>query len=209
MRLTDLVIDREALCTLLRTIVAPSKDAQYKDCSKQEVSHNCSFSQRVFQIVCVQSDSESTTQDAFITPPLLSTRFGSSAALQYYTHLPSIQPLVKYIHNSVCDQSRTGGRECHTRADALLSADSVDIDYDSTSHALTVSGLWTSPPAGGWTDKFQKPASADDQVEFGLLGAEAGLEPEEIKMGGLLAVVGEDEKLSVWPRRYLYRLPFV
>ncbi|KAJ5804057.1 uncharacterized protein N7518_000360 [Penicillium psychrosexuale] len=160
----------EALCTLLRTIVAPSKDAQYKDCSKQE--------------------------DAFITPPLLSTRFGSSAALQYYTRLPSTQPLVKYIHNTVCDQSRTGGRECDTRADALLSADSVDIDYDSSSHALTVSGLWTSPPQGGWTDKFQKPASADDQVEFGLLGAEAGLEPEEIKMGGLLAVVGEDEKLK-------------
>jgi hypothetical protein len=37
-------------------------------------------------------------------------------------------------------------------------------------------------------------------VEFGLLGAEPGLEPEEIKMGGLLAVVGEDKKLSMWLR---------
>ncbi|CAI7604403.1 unnamed protein product [Penicillium glandicola] len=160
----------EALCTLLRTVVAPNKDAQYKDCSKLE--------------------------ESFITPPLLSTRFASSASLQYHTHLPSIQSLVKYIQNTVCDQSRTDGSECRTRADALLSADSVDIDYDSISQTLTVSGLWTSPPTGGWTDKFQKPASPTDQIEFGLLGTEAGLEPEEIKMGGLLAVVGQDKKLK-------------
>lgn len=57
---------------------------------------------------------------------------------------------------------------------------------------------------GGWTDQFQKPASAADQIEFGLLGADAGLEPEEIKMGGLLAVVGHDKKLSTWPRRVSY-----
>ncbi|CAG8205670.1 unnamed protein product [Penicillium nalgiovense] len=160
----------EALCTLLRTVVAPNKDAQYKDCSKQE--------------------------DSFITPPLRSTQFASSASLQYYTYLPSIQSLVRYIQTTVCDHSRADGLECHTRADALLSADSVDIDYDSVSHALTVSGLWTSPPMGGWTDQFQKPASAADQIEFGLLGADAGLEPEEIKMGGLLAVVGHDKKLK-------------
>jgi hypothetical protein len=73
----------------------------------------------------------------------------------------------------------------------------VDIDYDSISHALTVSGLWTSSPKGGWTEKLDKPASAADQLEIGILGAEPGLEPEEIKMGGLLAVVGEDKKLSM------------
>ncbi|KAJ5518049.1 Glycosylphosphatidylinositol-mannosyltransferase I PIG-X/PBN1 [Penicillium expansum] len=160
----------EALCTLLRTIVAPNKDAQYKGCSKQE--------------------------ESFITPPLLSTQFASSTSLQYHTHLPSIQPLVKYIQNTICDQSPTDGPECDTGANALLSADSVDIDYDSSSHTLTVSGLWTRPPTGGWTDEIKKPASAADQVEFGLLGADAGLEPEEIKMGGLLAVVGQDKKLK-------------
>lgn len=116
---------------------------------------------------------------------------------------------MEYIQNTVCDQSRTNGPECHTQADALLSADSVDIDYDSNSHALTVSGIWNSPPTGGWTDQFQKSASAADQIEFGLLGAEAGLEPEEIKMGGLLAVVGQDKKLSMCPRCFSYRLPFV
>ncbi|KAJ5146264.1 uncharacterized protein N7515_000828 [Penicillium bovifimosum] len=160
----------EALCTLLRTIVAPSKDAQYKDCLKPE--------------------------DSFITPPLLSTRFASSASLQYHTHLPDIQSLVKYIENAICTNVGADSNECRTWASALLSADSVDIDYDSISHALTVSGLWIDTPPGGWTDQFNKPASPTDQIEFGLLGAEAGLEPEEIKMGGLLAVIGQDEKLK-------------
>ncbi|KAJ5251553.1 hypothetical protein N7489_001963 [Penicillium chrysogenum] len=188
----------EALCTLLRTVVAPTKDAQYKDCLKQEVFYDYSIPFEGTTWICsacVRSDPETAIQDSFITPPLRSTQF-ASASLQYYTYLPSIQSLVRYIQTTVCGHSRADGPECHTRADALLSADSVDIDYDSVSRALTVSGLWTSPPTGGWTDQFRKPASAADQIEFGLLGADAGLEPEEIKMGGLLAVVGLDEKLK-------------
>lgn len=86
--------------------------------------------------------------------------------------------------------------ECHSLAESLLTAESVDVDYDSISHTLTVTGLWTSPPEGGWTEKIHKPASRSDQLEFGLLGAEKGIEAEEIKMGGLLAVLGEDKKLS-------------
>lgn len=59
-----------------------------------------------------------------------------------------------------------------------------------------MSTLWASAPSGGWTEDIQKPASGADQVEFGLLGAEPGIEPQEIKMGGLLAVVGQDKKMS-------------
>lgn len=135
-------------------------------------------------------------QDSFTTPPLLATKYASSTSLQYHTHLSTVHNLAKYIQNNICGLISEGRTECHTQADALLTADSVDIDYDSTSHALTISGFWASPPKGGWTDQFKKPSSAVDQLEFGLLGAEPGLEPEEIKMGGLLAVVGQDEKLS-------------
>lgn len=61
-----------------------------------------------------------------------------------------------------------------------------------------MAGIWTRPPSGGWTEEIQKPASGADQVEFGLLGVEQGTDAEEIKMGGLLAVIGQDKKLSTY-----------
>ncbi|KAJ5958344.1 uncharacterized protein N7479_005494 [Penicillium vulpinum] len=182
----------------LRAVLEQSHELHLRWASERSFDAVTPYSSRVspglhVNYTPLQSESSSIRS---LHPPLLSTRFASSASLQYYTHLPSIRSLVKYIRDNVCSQSREDGPECHIRADALLSADSVDIDYDNISHALTMSGLWTSPPLGGWTDKFQTPASADDQIELGLLGAEAGLEPEEIKMGGLLAVVGQDKKLK-------------
>lgn len=59
-----------------------------------------------------------------------------------------------------------------------------------------MAGLWANAPPGGWSEDISKPASSVDQVEFGLMGAEEDTSPEDIKMGGLLAVVGSDKKLS-------------
>jgi hypothetical protein len=82
----------------------------------------------------------------------------------------------------------------------ISSADSIDVNYDSISHSLTMSGYWSKAPGGadGWTEVIQKYQGAKGQVEVGLLGAEPANEPEEIKMGGLLAVVGEDTELSMF-----------
>ncbi|GLI79425.1 protease B nonderepressible form [Penicillium ochrochloron] len=161
----------EALCSLLRVVFGTHKDGEaVVDCT--------------------------TPEDSFITPPLLSTRFAAAASLQYYTRLPSLPSLVAFIRRTACHQQQVGGTECHDRANSLLTADTVDVDYDSISHALTISGVWAGPPSGGWTEDIPKPSSKTDQVEFGLLGAEQGIEPEEIKMGGLLAVVGEDKKMK-------------
>ncbi|OOQ89845.1 Protein pbn1 [Penicillium brasilianum] len=170
---TPLAADQssEVLCSLLRTVFGNREDG--------EAVVECT-----------------TPEDSFITPPLLSTRFAASASLQYYTQLSSLQSLVAFIRRTTCHQRQIGGTECHDRADSLLTADTVDVDYDSISHALTISGVWTSPPSSGWTEDIAKPSSKADQVEFGLLGAEHGIEPEEIKMGGLLAVVGEDKKMK-------------
>lgn len=114
--------------------------------------------------------------------------------------MPSLQSLVAFLRRTACHQQQVGGTECHDRADSLLTADSVDIDYDSTSQSLTVAGLWANAPTGGWSEDILKPTSNADQVEFGLLGAEQDTRPEDIKMGGLLAVVGSDKKLSAFVR---------
>ena len=37
------------------------------------------------------------------------------------------------------------------------------------------------------------------RLRVGLLGSESAAEPEDIKMGGLLGVVGKDEELSMFP----------
>ncbi|KAJ5378727.1 hypothetical protein N7509_011846 [Penicillium cosmopolitanum] len=168
---TSLVSDRpsDTLCSVLRAVFgADEGDRNGVDCTSPEKS--------------------------FTTPPLRSTRFATSTSLQYYTRLPSLQTLVGFIRRTICHQ-RQGGAKCHDHADTLLTADSVDIDYDSTSHTLAISGFWSSAPTGGWSEDIGKLA-ADDKIEIGLLGVEPGASPDELKAGGLLGSIGEDKKLT-------------
>lgn len=106
-----------------------------------------------------------------------------------------MQNLVTFIQHKFCDRS---DENCFRHAESILSADSVDVNYDSISHALTVSGYWSKSPGQGWTEQIKKHPAGTHQVEVGLLGVESAIEPEELKMGGLLGVVGQDEKLSTW-----------
>jgi hypothetical protein len=105
-----------------------------------------------------------------------------------------LEQLVDFIGRTACEQRKD--TTCLDNAHSLLSADSLDIDYDSISHTLTLTGLWTSPPSGGWTEEIRKPVSSSDQVEFGILSSDKAVDLEDLKMGGLLAVVGNDKKLS-------------
>lgn len=56
--------------------------------------------------------------------------------------------------------------------------------------------MWAKAPGNGWTDKIVKPKEGIDQIEVGLLGTETAADAEDVKMGGLLGVVGKDEKMS-------------
>ncbi|KAE8150379.1 PIG-X [Aspergillus avenaceus] len=132
-----------------------------------------------------------TPEESFITPPILSTRFASTPTFQYYSSLSSVEGLVSYLENKICGSDS----ECRAQAERLRSADSVDLNYDSISHSLTVSGFW-SRSAEGWSETISKHAAGADQIEIGLLGTERAVEPEEIKMGGLLGVVGRDDQLK-------------
>lgn len=103
--------------------------------------------------------------------------------------------MVTYIQQKACPASDA---ECQNRAASILSADYVDIDYDSISHALTISGYWSKSPQGdGWTEEIKKRELGADKVEVGLLSSEPATEPEELKVGGFLAVVGENDSLSM------------
>ncbi|EAU30482.1 conserved hypothetical protein [Aspergillus terreus NIH2624] len=130
---------------------------------------------------------------SFITPPLLSTRFASTAALQFHSILPSLQNLVTYLQHKAC---ASADEDCLRRVAGLLVADSVDVNYDSISHALTISGYWSRTPPKGWTEEVRAREAGKGQIEVGLLGTEKAIEPEEIQMGGVLAVVGKEDELK-------------
>ncbi|OJJ48896.1 hypothetical protein ASPZODRAFT_139850 [Penicilliopsis zonata CBS 506.65] len=127
------------------------------------------------------------SEESSIQPPILSSQRFS----QFYSLLPSLDHFVDYIQRKICGES--SGDECRTRSHSLLSADSVDVDYDSILHTLTITGHW-SPPEGGWTETL---GGEGRNVEIGLLGVESSNEPEEVKVGGFLAVLGQDDKLSM------------
>ncbi|KAF7128266.1 hypothetical protein CNMCM5793_002808 [Aspergillus hiratsukae] len=148
----------------------------------------CSLLKRVFD-----ESLECDSLRSFTQPPIHSKRFATTAAFQYYSQLPSLQNLVAFIQHKFCDRS---DEECSRHAASILSADSVDVNYDSISHALTVSGYWSKSPGQGWTEQIKKHPAGTHLVEVGLLGVESAIEPEELKMGGLLGVVGQDEKLK-------------
>jgi hypothetical protein len=90
---------------------------------------------------------------------------------------------------------------CQKHANSLLSADSIDVDYDSSSRSLVVSGYWSKAPSeDGWTEDIQKDGAGFEKVEVGLLALEKANDPAELSLAGFLGVVGESEKLSMWFR---------
>ncbi|OXV09812.1 hypothetical protein Egran_02425 [Elaphomyces granulatus] len=130
---------------------------------------------------------------SFTIIPVLSQRFASNSSLQFYSLLPSLNGLVTYIQQKICRANTA----CLEHAASILSADSVDIDYDSISHSLIISGYFSKSPGNrGWTEKIRQREFGWDKVEVGLLELERATNPEELSMGGLLTVVGEDDKLK-------------
>ncbi|PYI29467.1 PIG-X-domain-containing protein [Aspergillus indologenus CBS 114.80] len=126
------------------------------------------------------------------------TRSDTSSEYQFYSPLASLEGLVDFVREKVCALDTAREEPCRRHARELLAADSLDLAYDSESRNLVVSAFWADAPGGeGWTEDLHAPAAGSKgKMEVGLLGAERTADPEEIKMGGLLGVVGEDEKLK-------------
>ena len=82
---------------------------------------------------------------------------------------------------------------CPNEVASLSYASYIDIDFDAISHAVTLTAVWRQgitaqaarTPARLWRE--------GDGLEVGVLVPEQPEEPEELKFGGFLTVVGEDE----------------
>jgi hypothetical protein len=134
------------------------------------------------------------TQDSFTKLP--NERFSLSAASQYYQPLESLKELVEYSRHRLCQPSQT---ECLARVASLLEATSVDFDFDTISHALTITAFWPSQTQGFSISS----TSAKDRLEVGVLNIEKPQQPEELSLAGFLTVIGEHTK----PKATLFSFP--
>lgn len=119
-----------------------------------------------------------------------------SPASSYYQVLPTLDYFVTYISQKICDNSR---RDCIEAAESLISASYVDIDFDTISHAVIFRAHWDSGSISkGWTETTRQ-HKAIGSLEIGVLNNESPDEPEELKLGGFLTVVGTDLEPSTLP----------
>lgn len=156
----------------------------------------------------------STPDLSFSRPSIVSERFASSASMQYYALLPSIQQFVSYAQQTVCQRS---DKICNHDIALLNLASYIDLDYDALSHALSITTYWSKPPPvlmdpiGEWTTydhwNLVVDGSPSDRNELGILRPSTELspaaEPGDIQLEGFLAVLGQDSN----PKPTIFSFP--
>ncbi|TVY39528.1 Protein pbn1 [Lachnellula subtilissima] len=128
-------------------------------------------------------------EKSFTTLPI--ERFSHSSATQYYTPLPHLNTFIQYLINKLCTPNNDN-LACLPRAELLQSASYLDIDFDTISHALSITAFW---PSQTW-DSLSLPTTPSNRLEVGILSIQAPQAPEELSLGGFLTVVGEDASPS-------------
>ena len=193
--------------------ISPGLHIHYTPLKDDQPDNLCDVIHTVFgkDLKCV---SPKTT---FITPPVLSARFARTANFQYYSELPNVKSLVLYLQRQLCNYSDLS---CLHSASLLNIADSIDIDYDSISHALTFTAFWSKQPDITY-DPISDSTAVDrwmidirsrgtERVELGILSSEAAQDPSELSLSGFLTVLGQDDRpkatLFSFPSRH-HRLP--
>ncbi|KAL6713062.1 protease B nonderepressible form [Lecanora helva] len=155
----------------------------------------CPILQKIFgeAVACT------SVEAAFTSPNVVSERFASSATYQYYNSLPSLQNFVIYIKEKLCARDAL----CESAAERLLYADYFDFDFDTISQSATLSAFWHKNPAAEvWTEDLDN-RHGSIKLELGVLANQKPTQPEELSLGGFLAVVGEDTK----PNPTLFSFP--
>ena len=137
-----------------------------------------------------------TVQESFSSPPLTSERFSASSTYQYFHILPKIAHFSTFVSTEYCS-SHEG---CTSEVLALNEASTLDLDFDAISHAIVLTASWApgEHPGVGGTEGMIRRLGAQDSIEVGVLQSEKPDEPEELKFGGYLTVIGEDDKPGGW-----------
>ncbi|KAK3692710.1 PIG-X [Podospora appendiculata] len=130
----------------------------------------------------------STPTDSFTSLP--SDRFSHSAALQYFQPLEDLSRFIQYAKHQLCSNSNS---RCVARLDRLAHASSLEVSYDTISHALKITALWPYQHQSVYA--ASQPQS---RTEVGVLSADMppGLEPNELGISGLLTVLDQDSESS-------------
>ncbi|TVY23068.1 Protein pbn1 [Lachnellula hyalina] len=128
-------------------------------------------------------------EKSFTTLPI--ERFSHSSATQYYTPLPHLNTFIHYLINKLCTPQNEN-LACLLRVELIQSASYLDIDFDTISHALSITAFW---PQQTWSS-LSLPNTPSNRLEVGILSIQAPQAPEELSLGGFLTVVGEDASPS-------------
>lgn len=146
-----------------------------------------------------------TPKTSFTTLP--NDRFSHSTTYQYFAPLESLVPLITYAHGTLCPPPSSihpEGASCASRVDRLSTASSLDVSYDTISHALKVTATWAHQPQP--LIVASPLDAANHRVEVGVLAAsdeQQGVEAHEIGMAGVLTVLGQDRK----PGATMFKFP--
>jgi PIG-X / PBN1 len=186
--------------------ISPGLHVFYTPLKQPTVDLLCPLLHKVFS----ESLKCQSPNETFSSPPLVSSRFASTSSLQYYTLLSDLNNLVVYIQRKLCAHS---DQSCIQATSLLNIVDSLDLDYDSISHALTLTAQWLKPPPiyydpwtqfttyNAWTLSID--GQKGDKVEVGVLSSGKATDPQELQLSGVLTVVGEDDH----PKPTLFSFP--
>ncbi|KAL6243286.1 protease B nonderepressible form [Rhinocladiella similis] len=185
---------------------SPGLHVQYTPLKEDQPDNLCNLLHKVFggELRCTSA------KETFISPPLISERFAQTASSQYYTLLPTVRHLASYLQQTICKPSDI---TCIHTASLLNLADAIDFDYNSISHALTLTVLWSKQPEviydpigefttfDAWNLDIQ--SSLNDKVEVGILSPSPATEPSDLQLSGFLTAVGTDDH----PKATLFSFP--
>lgn len=110
-------------------------------------------------------------------------------AVQYYSRLPSLSFFTKHFIKTICAKA-TNKRTCLQRLIAIKDASTISIDSTSSSRELTIKAYW---PSQEWVDLsvIRDNPSGGERVEVGFLTVSNTTEPDQVKLGGFVTVLGE------------------